>query len=930
MVAPGWPTMDQLNTHSPVGRERELAAVQRALENPDERSLGAAIIGPAGAGKTTLFRAILDRTPLRVLACSPSQPESAVPYLALRDLFHTISDQELISLPEVQQGALLRVLLRARSHGTARHETVSAATMGVLDAIARRTPILLAIDDAQWLDPASEAAIAFAIRRLDGTRIRLLVAQRIQAGQADEQASWLGPVLRRVRLGPLSVASIFHILRSNLDHAFPRPALVRITEWSGGNPLYAIEIGRRLLEAEAPIPLAGDVPPAFRDIETALLQRVVRSSADARRTALVVALGGRLPEETVERLCIALGWRYRLQDGASEDAMVIRTMDGQLELAHPLLATGITHDASPAVRRQVHQALAGVVDDPIRRARHLALASRGANEMAAAVAEEAGTRADALGARTIALELFELAAGLTPQADPGAVQRRQALVGAAAFLLGDPDRAERHLATASLGPEAEIAARALVQLADISRYRGRVDDTQRLQREARAAAAGKPLLLAEIALRLDDGPARDLLHARAALRLLAPRGPAALRAQATARLVAARTQLGRPPDPGVLDDAVTLEGFPPPLPIVESANLQRAQLRIFAEDLARARDELMALREVASTHGDEGSQPLIVAQLAYLEIRAGRLQQAQAWAEEHLQLAERTGQTTVRGLALVELGGIAALRGSSREMERRLDEAERIATVGGDPFLLGIIAGNRGLYALSVGDVDAAARELRACRERLRSAGIVDPGVVRFHADHVEALVRLGRLDDARALVDELSALLAGHPRPGAVALLDRGKALLAAARGEEADALAAATSSVDALRTLGAAYELGRSLIVLGVLRRRRREKGLAHAALDEAARLLKEAGAGPWATNARRELDRVGLRPRAPKTLTETERTVASHAAAGLTNREIADLVFLSPRTVEGVLGRAYGKLGIRSRAQLNGALNAEVRAD
>jgi DNA-binding NarL/FixJ family response regulator len=235
-----------------------------------------------------------------------------------------------------------------------------------------------------------------------------------------------------------------------------------------------------------------------------------------------------------------------------------------------------------------------------------------------------------------------------------------------------------------------------------------------------------------------------------------------------------------------------------------------------------------------------------------------------------------------------------------------------------------------GMLELSLGNPAAAERVLSPLTEYMRQAGLAEPwGPAPFLPDAVEALVRLGRLEEAEALLAELEASAARVDRAAALAAASRCRALLLAERG---DTEAASDAIGQALRQhdrVPMPVERARTLLVKGQLERRARRWRAAQESARQALAIFEQAGAGAWARQARTELDRVRLQHRPEGELTESERRVAELAATGLTNRQVAAQLFMSPKTVEANLARAYRKLGIRSRAQLGARLGTEQAA-
>jgi DNA-binding CsgD family transcriptional regulator len=224
-----------------------------------------------------------------------------------------------------------------------------------------------------------------------------------------------------------------------------------------------------------------------------------------------------------------------------------------------------------------------------------------------------------------------------------------------------------------------------------------------------------------------------------------------------------------------------------------------------------------------------------------------------------------------------------------------------------------------GFLELSLGDVAAAERVLAPAAELLTRMGVVEPGCNLFPPDLLEALVALGRLDRASQVLRAFEATAEELKHPWATATGLRCRALLCAARGDRDGALRAIELGLEAHRRIPEPFELARMHLVAGKIRRRLKQKGRARADLERALALFEHLPTPLWASRARGELSRIGLRAADPGGLTPTEQRIADLVVAGRGNREIADALFLSPRTVEANLTRIYRKVGVRSRTEL-----------
>jgi DNA-binding CsgD family transcriptional regulator len=276
-----------------------------------------------------------------------------------------------------------------------------------------------------------------------------------------------------------------------------------------------------------------------------------------------------------------------------------------------------------------------------------------------------------------------------------------------------------------------------------------------------------------------------------------------------------------------------------------------------------------------------------------------------------------------RGLRLA--GWLAMHASDYRAARPLLEEGLALARrLGVQPAGFELLA-TRGFLELSLGDAAGADRTLSRLAELVTAAGMQEPALFRFHGDAIEAKLALGRRDEAKALIDQLERLAAVPGRTWALTVACRSRGLLAAAGGDLAAAYRELERALELHEGLGQPFERGRTLLLLGGVRRRDRKKRAAREALEDALGIFDRLGAALWADRARMELARVGGRPPAAG-LTATEERVAALVASGRTYREAADELFMSPRTVQWNLSKVYRKLGIRSRAELAARLSAE----
>jgi DNA-binding CsgD family transcriptional regulator len=336
-------------------------------------------------------------------------------------------------------------------------------------------------------------------------------------------------------------------------------------------------------------------------------------------------------------------------------------------------------------------------------------------------------------------------------------------------------------------------------------------------------------------------------------------------------------------------------------------------------DLDGARSRLADAYRAATEEGDEASLTYVVGHLPQLELWSGDWPEAERRAVEHLELADATGQADQRRQALFNLALVHAHVGRVEEARAEAGELLDDAEAADDPWGASNALAVLGFVELSLGDARAAAAPLARNVEIREAMGMTDPR--RAQVDYVEALVETGEVGRA-AVVARLLGERAGST-PG-LALAEDARAAVAAAQGDLDAAAAAAEEALAQHERAGIDFDVARTLLVLGRIRRRRGERRAARDALERARAIFERLDAPLWAARAAAELRRVPIRRRGPDDeLTPTEERVAELAASGRTNAEVAQALFVSPKTVEANLTRVYRKLGVRSRAELGATM-------
>ena len=916
-----------------LGRDTELGQIEAwlapdAAPGPAGPRLVLVIEGEPGIGKTTLWTEATRRARAagrHVLSCRPAASDAGLPHSGLADLLRNVPDDAFARLPAPQRRALGVALLREEAGGIDLDpRAVGTGLTALLGLIAGDGPLMLAVDDAQWLDPASARALGFALRRLDDRQLRLVTTVRTE-GPAGErtgaftavEASLDRQTITRIEVGPLSVAAIHQMFARTLGSSFARPVLVRIHRAAGGNPFYALEIGREVRRLgmpppSQPLPIPGD----HRDLVLLRLRRLPRATRDV--LARVAAMAR---PSTADLDLDALA--------AAEVAGIVRVRPGgRVEFTHPLFASALYASLPEAGRRGLHRDLAERATSPEERARHLALAADGPDEATAAALDKAAAAAAAHGAADVAVELTELARSLTPPGDTATLVRRETELADRRYFAGDPTGARRELdrSLASL-PPGEDRARVLLELGSLLWVQGESEQGLALMSQALGEAETTALrakIHTRISAQSDDA---DLAveHGEAALALLDEDEDPLLYGFALHNLALFKLYSGRGADRAAIEKGMALQRD---VAAWEMSTVPAFWARNFDDfDTARRRfeDILRAFRE----QGDEATASGVLTHLARIEMMTGHMDRAHALVAEALDLAEQTEQETYLHMALCAKGQWCAQAGELTEARAACQEIlDRLGTHP-DVILEGMARAVLGTVEMSAGNLAEADRQFLRAHEIEEWAHNREPMTNRFHGDHAEAVIGLGDLNRAEGLVQRMEERAQALPRPWILAVSARSRGLLNAAGGELDQALADYQRALTAHETLDMPLELGRTLLAQGRLHRRRNERQRAQDRLSRAAAVFEEAGASRWAAVARGELGRAPGRRGSADRLTATELQVAELAVAGLRNTEIAARLFLSGKTVEASLSRVYRKLGVRSRTELAAKMSPQGTA-
>lgn len=903
-----------------IGRETELEQLEEFVASGRQ---SAVIVGGPGIGKTTLWEAGLEAAlehGLRVVRARPSDAEAQLSFAALTDLFQGVETTTLAELPSPQLRALEIALLRAEPVDSTDPRAVALALLGALQSMAERQPLLVAIDDLQWLDSASAEALTFAARRLMGMPVRFLLARRPETVPSIEQELDRAGGLERLELGPLSFGATRRLLFERLGLTPPRWLLRRVFEITGGNPLFLLELGRTLV-ARGRIEIGEDIPVP-EVVEDLLGTRVASLPRPQRRLLHSLALTGDLD---ATQLTAIVG------DDVLDEALVqglVILDDGRVRLSHPLLGAAAKGHASPGERRRLHLALAEAADGP-QRARHLALAAEEPDPDLADTVGAAAQHAAARGGRQEAVELAEQALRLTP---PESDERGMRILALAEHL---EVAGERQRVTDLLLPELEALppgaprVRALLHLSEGGGITNNYDHERYLERaleESEGIPIARAHVLGKMAINATACCAGQVPEAEAwALEALpaAPEAGVDVERFVLHGLAWARALSGRPIDDLCERFAAVSDA---PFHITDAPDQVRGLRFAWRGDLPAARAVLGELLRLADERGEAVSYALQRMNLCEVELRAGEWEAATRLLDEWAAASERLLITATydRSRAL-----LAAGQGRPEEAEELAASALTDAEPRGYRWQTLEALRARGLAALLAHEPERAAESLGAVWAHMNKEGVDDPGVFPVAADLGEALATLERWDEAAEVVRRLRRLADEQEHPWGRATARRCEALVQLSDGAfDENGVAGFEEAAAQYGRLGFRFDRARTMLALGRVQRRHRKWAAARASLEQAAAAFDEMGSPGWAAEARLELGRLGGRKRrASEELTPSERRVADLAAAGRSNKEIANELFVGVHTVEVHLSHAYAKLGINSRNQLAARLGSKA---
>jgi DNA-binding CsgD family transcriptional regulator len=920
------------------GRTAELSSVKAMLEEIRQGPAGLIIEGDIGAGKTTLWRAAVAaarEVGFQVLEAHPVESEASLPYAALGDLLQGVVDDPGLRLPGPQHRALrVAVLLDEPDDGGPDQRAVSVATLSALRSLSERSPVLVAVDDLQWMDGPSARVLEFAVRRLQDERIGVVAACRTDAPAAVSamfDRSFSGREPHRLILQPLETDVLDALVRARLGTRLPRSMVALLARASGGNPLFALEIARGIQRGEIQ-PQTGELLAVPRTLQQYARERLSHLPPDVRDLLFVAAA---VSDPTIDLLeAFAPPEAVTVAIRLAAAAGVLEVTGDRLHFAHPLFASTLYHAVPARRRRALHRQLAPLAAGSDERARHLALGADGADPDAAAALEAAARRASARGAPDAAAELAERAYELTPPEDVDDRQRRRIEAGEQHFVSGNMDRArgifEEMAAVLAPGP---VRASVLRRLAKVRYRNDSCSIAAQLLTRALAEAGDDGVLRAQVERDLawavmlcgDMGAAAG--HAKSALELIGEATRDSMFAEVLAATAMAEFLQGGGLPADTIRRAISLEGTDSDAPIEWRPSMMLGIMLNWSGATSEARRRFDDLHRHALEAGEETSLPFLLAQMSEGATREGDFTAGMRRADEALTISLQTGQKPMQAAALSAKAMAEAHLGNLDDARITAHAGLELAEAVGSVVMMTWNQTVLGFIELSVDNPAAAHAHLAPLVAWREVVGIREPGMLRFLPDEIEALVALGELEKADALLAGYEADAIRLDRPWARLAGARCRALHTAAAGDPlgaAEALRMALCDPAEVQP----FERARALFVLGSVQRRTRRRRDARESLQAAHEIFDEIGARPWAAKARRLMGGPGRTTERgdEANLTPAERRVAQVVAGGATNREAAARLFVSIRTVELHLTSVYRKLRIRSRTELAARLSAD----
>ncbi|MFJ4842964.1 AAA family ATPase [Streptomyces sp. NPDC088746] len=896
-----------------VGRDAELGRLLRAVD-PASADPVLMLVGGMGTGKSALLERAVRRAEAggaRVLHAEGSESESSLAFSALHQLLRPVS-AEVDRLPERQRAAIQEAFgtgpVTRRQSIAPDLMLIGVGVLSLLSALGDRQPVVVVLDDAQWFDRASLDALAFVARRLEGEPVTMLIA--VRGGGLLPGFDGRAPTLT---LGPLDSDAADRLL--DLQPTSPTGRVrARILDQAGGNPLALVELTRAVTaqDTDAAPPAAGPLPVTDR-LDRLFVTRLHGLPAATAHALLLLAAMDSVDSWTA----VPAGLPHAADDvwlPASQAGLVRRT--GQdLRFRHPLVRSAVYHAASSGARREAHLALAELLrDEPDRRAWHLAAACPGPDAAVSALLERTAGRARRRGGHAAAAKALQRAAELAPRREESA--RLLVKAASAAVLTGDLVWVEELVAAArARTDDPSLLASAAVQAGRLAVLTVRHTTVfSRLANAAEQLAAHQPaaaldLLAGAAVVRFYSGEDTQRHRVQELLgRIPEATAPAGLRIWARAVT-----------DP--FTDRAELVSLLPRLAVeAETRPEQLTTLGIMAWLLDETPQAVRAFDEAFDRSQAQGGLPEgLGGAVAWAYTERGRWDQAREACARTTAVGRAAGLDHAVACAATVDATVLAYQGDAAAAHARAEQA--LAMI--DPLESRSVL----VYARrALGTAAAAEGAYETAYEQLRMVFTADGAPVHYHssypvvADLAAAAVRCGHREEAAAIVERCARSLGEDVSPRLRALIGRARGLLADPEDAEPHFRTALADPV----LEHWPFERAQTLLDLGEWLRRSRRIAEARAPLTEALETFRRLGARPWIERARAEARAAGLdvtdtAPDALAELSPQQQQIIRLAARGLTNREIGEKLFLSPRTVSSHLYRSFPKLGITARSQL-----------
>lgn len=898
-----------------VGRDAELARLVHALD-PASADRVVTLIGDIGTGKSALLDQVARLAAAdgaRVLRAEGTESESSLAFSGLHQLLRPVS-AEVDGLPGKQRAAIRAALGEDAPATGPDPMLIGVALLSLLSELGGEGPVLVVLDDAQWLDRASLDALSFAARRLEGEPVTILVAAR-------SGGDWPGVDhrLATLTLGALDDAAAGRLV--DLQPMSPSgPTRTRILDQAAGNPLALVELTRSATTQGAATLAAGPLPLADH-VERLFAARLTGLPARTRRGLLLLAAMDSVDSATAVPAVLA-----EADDGAwlpAEQAGLVRRTGQDLRFRHPLVRSAVYHAAPFDDRSEAHRSLAeSLLDEPDRRAWHLAAACPGPDAAVSAELELTAVRARRRGGHAAAARALQRAAELAPGREDGA----RLLVEAAstAVFTGDIAWVEELVAavrartddSALLASAAVHAGRLAVLTARHSTVFSRLADAAEQLAPSQPAAA-LDLVAGAAVVRFYSG--EDAQRER--IRRILSRIPA------DASHAGLRTWVRAVSD--YSDDRAGLVSALPQLFAEAAARPERSvMVGIMAWLLDETPRAVSAFDEAFDRWELRGALPEgLGGAVAWAYVERGRWEQARDACARITAIGRAAGLDHAVACAATVEAAVLALQGDVTTARVRAEEALTLI----DPLE------SRSVFVYArraLGAAAVAEGAYETAYEQLRVVFTADGAPVHYHAsypalaDLAVAAVRCGRREEATMIVERSARTLAGNTSPRLYALISRARGLLADTDDAEPHFRAALADPVLEYWP----FERAQTLLDLAEWLRRRRRIAEARGPLTEALETFRRLGARPWIERARAEsraagLDVTSTAPDALAELSPQQQHIIKLAAEGRTNREIGEKLYLSPRTVSSHLYRSFPKLGVTARSQLRDLIDGPL---